>query len=315
MRTARLLLPTLAILAAFARAGDDDLETLADRLFHDDAAVRAEARERLAAAGEKALPALLRAIETRRGGTPVLRIYDIRDLAGDEVVRGAAEARIESVEGGEATFDAERGTLVVRAPEAVQERIEKELRALRAEMGRLVRFEMRCVRLGTRAEEAPASLQADEVEGFLAKHQAETLAAPRLVTRNGQEASISVLRQISYVSDFEVKGRPGAAIADPVVATAEEGLSLNLRPVIDGEAIRVVLSARFAELESPMPTVKLPLPLAGAVEVQVPVGRTTTVTRLVRCEPGRIAVVDLGDGRRLLLDAAEVEAPGPASPR
>ncbi len=77
---------------------------------------------------------------------------------------------------------------------------------------------------------------------------ARTLTAPRVTASNGQRVHVSVITQRSYVQDYElVSGGTGLVIsevADPVVATFQDGVILDVRPVISHDRRYVTLDVR-----------------------------------------------------------------------
>jgi hypothetical protein len=194
------------------------------------------------------------------------------------------------------------GALVVAAAPAVQERIAKDLKEVRDAFSKFVRIDLRVATMAR--PPGVASVPDGELEAFLKERQAETAIAPSIVCRNGDSASIETVREVSYVRDFGVVlDGSGRAVADPEVATVREGVTARLRPFVVGESVRVVCSVDVTEVLRPLRTVKLPLPLALPLEVQVPETTTASATRLVECAPGAWTVVDLGS-HVILLRAA-----------
>jgi len=296
------ILPLL-LLAAAAFAGD--AETLVDRLFDDDPKVRAEAREKLKQEGS--LDTVLARIEARVAAREgALRFYDLSDFAGDDAWFAAAVARVRKAAGEEREVQVvrERGIVLVRAPKEVQERVEAALAPLRAAYGRLVQVEARFVRGAVPAK----GLDVEALAAFLARDDVEIISAPRLVCRNGQRASVSVLQKVSYVADFEVTVEDGATIADPRVDTIHSGLVVNLRPVIRQGKVLVALESTVSTVEKNMPELPIAVPGGEEVKIQVPVGQTRADVRLVTCEPGVAVPVPLGGDRVLLVTARAFEA-------
>jgi len=284
-----LLLPGLA----------GDIDRLVDRLFDKDPAVRSVAREKLETMGAGTLQAVLARLEARQAGPGLTRVYDLADFHTDETWSKIVTGRVRALvgEAGKVHAPGTKGAaLVVYAPQAVHARIAKELKKLRATYGLLIAVEIRIVRGGDKA--------------------AKPVAAPRLTCRNGQKASVDIVRQISYVADFETRvNEKGEVAADPVMSTALDGVHLGLRPVLsekDGR-VRILIKARVRELERPMPVFEVPLPAGPLVRIQVPAGRSREVVRLVTCIPGRDQTVDLGGELRLILRVRPM-APAPSSP-
>jgi hypothetical protein len=298
-------LALLLLAGAPIRAGEDGLDPLLDRLFDSDANVRAEARAALAAREDLTVAWLLDRIESRQAPAAVVRIFDVRDLLDCGEWGRLVAARLKRVGGAGAALDEARGTLVVRAPEGALADVERELHALRSALSRFATVSFRVVRVGTGLEWPTGPIPAAEVAPLLAQPGIETVCAPNLVCRNGDEASIVVAREVSFVSDFDVEVGQESFVADPIVSTANEGITIRIRPSIEGKAVRLALTAEVSELPQPLPTLAIPVPFASPLEIQVPCGRTFRTTALLRCEEGLVSVVDLGGEFRLLVEAAE----------
>lgn len=301
----KICLALLLLAGASIRAGDDELDRLLDRLFDSDASVRAEARAALAAREDLTVARLLERIESRQAPAAVVRIFDVRDLLDCGEWGRLVAARLKRLGGEGATLDEARGTLVVRAPEGTLEGVERELQALRSALSRFATVSFRLLRVGKDAEWPSGPIPAAEVASLLAAPGAEVVSSPNLVCRNGDEASIVVAREVSFVSDFDVEVGQESFVADPIVSTANEGITIRIRPSIEGKSVRLALTAEVSELSQPLPTLAIPVPLASPLEIQVPCGRTFRTTALLRCEEGLVTVVDLGGEFRLLVEAAE----------
>lgn len=293
----------LSVLFAPAVAGETD--DLVDRLFDQDPAVRAAAREQLAQAGEGTLAKVLDRIEARQAPRDVLHLYAVADLQQDKSAWKLALARVRTAAGesGDVVVKEHDGTLIVRAPQEAQARIAAELDALRSALSQMVTMEVRLVRF----DKAPgvSRVPVARIEGFLNEHGAKVVTAPRLTCRNGQRANIRVVDQVSYVSDFDLEVAERGVIADPVVAIAHDGVSADLRPVVveGGGAVLVAVEVTRAELEAPLPTMPLPIHGVPGATIQVPVGKTRTLVKLVRCSPDVAVIIDCGDNEALIVSA------------
>ena len=73
------------------------------------------------------------------------------------------------------------------------------------------------------------------LRGFLDDDGVETLAAPRLTTFSGQASSVSILSQRSYIQDYEVIHIEERIVADPVIATLEDGVRIELTASLVGD--------------------------------------------------------------------------------
>ncbi len=124
----------------------------------------------------------------------------------------------------------------------------------------------------------------------------ETISAPRLTTLPAQRGQVTILRELAYISDWQLRTvEPGGRrIADPTIEVLKDGLMLEVvaLPMSDGHlgvSVRLTLSG----VEEPIPTV--PLRLADDLE-PVEVGRpvVTTVgleTEVVLPSGGAVAFV------------------------
>jgi len=303
----------LLLLALPASAGDPDVDALVDKLFDPDPGVRASARASLGELGGSALARILDRIEARQTEPTALRVYDVADLKANERGWRVALARVRAIAGAEVDLREAASNLVVRATPTVHRQVEKELQDLRAFLGQLVSLDARIVRLtrDAAAGRATTRLERERVQAFLDRHGAESLASPRLVCRNGENASISITQDLSYVSEFDLEvSQAGEMIADPVVQVVKEGVVAEMRPVLDadGSGVGVALTVRVFEVDRPFPTMAVPLVPGRDVAIQVPSGRRSEITTLVHCDGDTVAMLDLGSDRLLLLRAKPIRA-------
>ncbi|MFQ5654008.1 MAG: secretin and TonB N-terminal domain-containing protein [Planctomycetota bacterium] len=77
---------------------------------------------------------------------------------------------------------------------------------------------------------------------------ARIVTAPRVTASNGQRVHVSVITQRAYVQDYElVSGGTGLIVqevADPVVDTFQDGVVLDVRPVISSDRKYITLDVR-----------------------------------------------------------------------
>jgi hypothetical protein len=240
-------------------------------------------------------------LSARAGDEPLVRIFDVADLKRDDTWYALAMIKVKAAaKGGEVR--AEGKCILVTGPAAVQEKVAKELEAIRADFGRLVEMEVRLVKaeggLGV------TSVSAGKLDALLKERKAEAMAGPTLTCHNGQRASISVVRQVSSVSDFKfTTDVEGNVTGDPVVDTLPDGIMAKLRPFIAEGKVRVAAEVTVAEVAEQMPEIDVPLPLAVPARIQFAEGTTRSVRKLVDCAPGEWAVLDLGGGRVALIRA------------
>jgi Flp pilus assembly secretin CpaC len=96
--------------------------------------------------------------------------------------------------------------------------------------------------------------------------------APRLTAYNGQRANVTVLNQVSYISDFDVEIAQASQIGDPIVQTLRDGVILDLRPVVsaDRRFITMELRPTVAILVRPIATFSTTLANGPPVTIQLP---------------------------------------------
>ena len=236
---------------------------------------------------------------------PVLRIHDCGDLKTDDALWATTVCSVKAVaKGADVRFEGKN--IIVKAPGDMQEKIAKELKAVRDSAGTVVTLEMHIVKVAGGL--GVASVPKGRLEALLKEKNADATAGPALTCYNAQEATLSVLRQISYVRDvsLSVDGQ-GSVTADPEVATVDDGLVAKVRPLSSGQKIKVAVEVSVSEVTEPIAEVELPYPLPTPVKIQVPECKSRSVARLVECAPGAYTVVDLGEGQALLLLAVQAK--------
>ena len=72
----------------------------------------------------------------------------------------------------------------------------------------------------------------------------ELVTAPRILIHNTARANLSVLDQVAYVQDFDVEIAQAASIADPIVAVIQDGVILDVRPVVSADRRFITLELR-----------------------------------------------------------------------
>ena len=108
--------------------------------------------------------------------------------------------------------------------------------------------------------------------------------APALTLYNNQRANISMINHVSYVSDFDVEIAQAAVIGQPVVKVLQEGVVLDVRPVVsaDKRFITMELRPTVADLKRPIDTFTTSLSIGSDVTIELPILRIkrarTTVT-------------------------------------
>ncbi|MDF1702754.1 MAG: hypothetical protein P1V36_16520, partial [Planctomycetota bacterium] len=126
----------------------------------------------------------------------------------------------------------------------------------------------------------------------------QEITAPRITVYNTQRANISMLNQVSYVQDYEVEIAQASNIANPVIQTIQDGIVLDVRPVVsaDRRFVQLELRPTVAVLQRPIPTFATSLS-AGPVGATAPV-----IIQLPELEVSRVrTTVSMPDEGTLLL--------------
>jgi len=100
----------------------------------------------------------------------------------------------------------------------------------------------------------------------------QQITAPRITVYNTQRANVSVLNQVSYVQDYEVEIAQASNIANPVIQTIQDGVVLDVRPVVsaDRRFVQLELRPTVAVLQRPIPTFSTSL-ASGPIGANAPV--------------------------------------------
>lgn len=128
------------------------------------------------------------------------------------------------------------------------------------------------------------------------------IQAPSLSIYNGERANITVMKNISYVKDFEPEIAQSSVIAEPIVAVAKDGIILDVRPVVssDRRFITMELRPTVAQLKTDEKG-QLPRFTTG-----LGVGESVTI-ELPELEVKRLrTTVTMPDGATLLLGGMKV---------
>jgi len=289
----------------------DDVRSLVDRLFSESVSERESARKALLARGDGVVKQILAEIEARQPGPAVVQFYDVSDLSTDAKNWKLALARLRTSAKGAPTFKVTDGVLVVSGDKKLHGRVQAELAAVREFFGTLVQLEVRILKSKPSKEALPTVLRADQVDGLIKRLGAEVISAPKLTCYNGQNATVTALEQVSFIQEFSVEEKDGVFLLDPTVGIAQDGVSLDIRPVAGTDGtVRLVATATLTRLQRPFPTLKVPTIAGQAGEIQIPELRSSHVRKLLTCEPGHVAVLDLGGGDVLLVTASKLMLDG-----
>jgi type II secretory pathway component GspD/PulD (secretin) len=136
-------------------------------------------------------------------------------------------------------------------------------------------------------EEEAAVLSAIETGGI------DQVTAPRITVYDRQTANCSVLNQVSYVQDFEVQRvGDGREVADPIVATVQDGVVVAMTPTLSAgeKEVLLALDLQISDLVRPMEEYRAAL--AGTqVAIQLPEVRIARLQRRVAIPVGRTYAV------------------------
>ena len=116
----------------------------------------------------------------------------------------------------------------------------------------------------------------------------QNITSPRITVYNTQRANIQVLNQVSYVQDYEVEIAQASNIANPVIQTIQDGIVLDVRPVVSSNRKFVTLELRptVAVLTRPIATFSTslasgPIGANAPVVIQIPELRVSRVRTTV----------------------------------
>ncbi len=100
----------------------------------------------------------------------------------------------------------------------------------------------------------------------------QLITAPRITVHNAARANLSVLNQVAYVQDFDVEIAQAASIADPIIDIIQDGVILDVRPVVSADRRFLTLELRptIAELQRPIPERVTTLGSQNSVTIQLP---------------------------------------------
>jgi type II secretory pathway component GspD/PulD (secretin) len=100
----------------------------------------------------------------------------------------------------------------------------------------------------------------------------ELVTSPRITVYNTARGNLAVLNQVAYVQDFNVEIAQGASIADPIVNVVQDGVVLDVRPVVSADRRFITLELRptIATLKRPIREVTTTLGSQNSVTIQLP---------------------------------------------
>lgn len=100
----------------------------------------------------------------------------------------------------------------------------------------------------------------------------QLVSNPRILISNTGRSNLTVLNQVSYVKDFDVEIAQAASIADPIVDVIQDGVILDVRPVVSADRRFIMLELRptIAELKRPIRQQSTTLGSQASVTIELP---------------------------------------------
>ena len=100
----------------------------------------------------------------------------------------------------------------------------------------------------------------------------ELVTAPKVLVFNTARANIAVMNQVAYVQDFDVEIAQAASIADPIVNVVQDGVVLDVRPVVSADRRFIMMELRptVANLKRPIEQIATTLGSQNTVTIQLP---------------------------------------------
>ena len=74
--------------------------------------------------------------------------------------------------------------------------------------------------------------------------RSKLLTAPKVTVYNTQRANVFIARQIAYVKDYDIEIATDAIIADPIPATLQDGITLDVRPTVSADRRYITIELR-----------------------------------------------------------------------
>ncbi|MEE9391279.1 MAG: hypothetical protein V3W41_02110 [Planctomycetota bacterium] len=118
--------------------------------------------------------------------------------------------------------------------------------------------------------------------GDLFAENATVITAPSLITNLGEEASVSIMKQISYIKDYKITTLENSTVADPVIDVVSDGIEFKVAGIVDprGEKLTVMLDLKASKVKLPIAVFKTKLAGMGEeVSIQLPEVASTSVVR------------------------------------
>ncbi len=101
----------------------------------------------------------------------------------------------------------------------------------------------------------------------------ELVTAPHITVFNTARSNLTVMNQVAYIKDFDVEIAQASSIADPIIAVVQDGVILDVRPVVSADRRFITLELRptVAELKRPITQFSTSLGVSGnSVAIHLP---------------------------------------------
>ncbi|MBN2490616.1 MAG: hypothetical protein JXQ29_07195 [Planctomycetes bacterium] len=98
------------------------------------------------------------------------------------------------------------------------------------------------------------------------------VTAPRITVFNTQRANVTVLNQVAYIKDFDAEIAQAAAIVEPVVDVIQDGVVLDVRPIVSADRRFITMDLRptVAQLTRPIPQFTASVATGTPVTLELP---------------------------------------------
>ena len=98
------------------------------------------------------------------------------------------------------------------------------------------------------------------------------VTAPRITVFNTERANVTVLNQVSYIKDFDAEIAQAAAIVEPVVDVIQDGVVLDVRPIVSSDRRYITMDLRptVAQLTRPIPQFTASVATGTPVTLELP---------------------------------------------
>lgn len=122
----------------------------------------------------------------------------------------------------------------------------------------------------------------------------DLLTEQRLTVASGQRGRVVIVNQTAFIERFDVERTPQAAIADPVIGVAQDGVLLDFVGSVDDGEVALELHVQANRLQRPVATAEVQLPGAFApVTIQQPITATQSLDVAPRLKADGALVVAL----------------------